>query len=165
MWNCSFAKHAAADWSKAINHFKELGHKGNCTGRRRTHTTNTLRNLEESCPWDWYQWPNGVTNSQRGTRTEAAQNLESSAIHSQEQMRILPKMTPLQASGRRSSMEVHYLHRQDSLVSINQGTKIYKKCFGDTEWTYQQDSALVHKAKAAQEWWKAYFPDLMTSAK
>lgn len=36
--------------------------------------------------------------------------------------------------------------------------------FGQTNWTYQQDSAPAHKAKVVQAWCKANFPDVISSA-
>lgn len=66
------------------------------------------------------------------------------------------------------------------LVFINSGVKINKdvyqkdiledvvipwakKHFGNQHWTFQQDSAPSHRAKAVQEWCRTHFPDFISS--
>ncbi|GBN10608.1 hypothetical protein AVEN_232511-1 [Araneus ventricosus] len=39
-----------------------------------------------------------------------------------------------------------------------------KKHFGNANWTFQQDSTPAHKAKKAQDWCKAHFSDMISSA-
>lgn len=66
------------------------------------------------------------------------------------------------------------------LVFVDQGVKINQQVyqrdilldvvlpwsqqhFGDTEWTFQQDSAPAHRAKMVQEWCRAHFPQFIKS--
>ncbi|GBM13762.1 hypothetical protein AVEN_90024-1 [Araneus ventricosus] len=39
-----------------------------------------------------------------------------------------------------------------------------KKHFGNVNWAFQQDFAPAHKARKTQEWCKADFPDMISSA-
>jgi hypothetical protein len=66
------------------------------------------------------------------------------------------------------------------LVIVNEGVKINKEYyqskileavvlpwaqqhFGNQQWTFQQDSALVRKVKTTQKWCRAHFPDFISS--
>ncbi|GBM01374.1 hypothetical protein AVEN_135796-1 [Araneus ventricosus] len=56
----------------------------------------------------------------------------------------------------------HKLYRRDILEAVV--LPWAKKHFGNVNWTFQQDSAPAHKAEKTQEWCKAHFPDMISSA-